>query len=73
MGSSQVQLALTPGLWEVLIQDFLDGELYAEGIANVELKAGVNSDIGIRMLPAGIAFTVDSIAISPYGVQKAYT
>ena len=56
-GGDTVRISVAPGLWEIQIEDFCYGELFALGSSEqpFEVKAGQNEPISIKMLRASHA------------------
>jgi hypothetical protein len=44
-------VTVMPGYWEIKVQAFLDGKLYAKGSADADIKAGLNNQVEIKMNP----------------------
>jgi uncharacterized repeat protein (TIGR02543 family) len=55
-GVLSVQITVVPGRWDITVQAFLDGALYAEGSGSVVVAAAQNNPVAIQMRYAGIYY-----------------
>jgi parallel beta-helix repeat protein len=64
-GQGLYSITLIPGLWQVTAKAYLSGDLYAEGAAAAEVRAGVENRCVIPMSRGPAGFTVAGITVSP--------
>jgi len=55
-GVETVQIAVTPGRWDITIHSFLDGELFAEGSGSVTAVTGQYNPVEIQMRYVGVNY-----------------
>jgi len=57
-GGNTISASVSPGFWSVDIEAFWDGELYATGTSSVDVKAGQNNPVTVRMNETDVTFFV---------------
>jgi len=59
-GALTARITVAAGLWDITVRAFLEADLYAEGFANVNVIAGQNNPVSIKMYYAGITDEEDN-------------